>query len=161
MSASSRPLSQDNSALSPDSAVIGGRIFTSATTRKTPRTIADDAQAIIENTEDIKSMESAANDNHANREEIIMRRNANEDISEHPGGDKKFASNLKLKSLLKEAIKRGQDTAASQRAPGTGKRKSMIITKPEYQLLSMRVKVKRSLQSAHCVYCLGRERGLE
>ncbi|XP_022800342.1 uncharacterized protein LOC111338177 isoform X1 [Stylophora pistillata] len=126
VSASPRPSRQDNSALSPDSAVLGGRVFTSATTRKTPRTISDDAQAIIENLEDIKSMESAANNNHANWEEIITRRAANEDILEHPDSDKKFPSNLKLKSLLKEAIKRGRDTAASQKAPGTDVAKSGI-----------------------------------
>ncbi|XP_022800317.1 uncharacterized protein LOC111338153 [Stylophora pistillata] len=64
-------------------------------------------------------MESAANNNQANREEIQMRRAVNEDIKEHPGIGKKLPSNLKLKSLLKEAIKRGQDTAASQKALGT------------------------------------------
>lgn len=140
MSASPRPLRQDNSALSPDSAVLGWRVFTSATTRKTLRTISDDARAITENIEDIKSMESAANNNHANWEEIITRRAANEDILEHPDSDKKFPSNLKLKSLLEEAIKRGRDTAASQKAPGTGKRKSMII----YQETRMPTSVNES-----------------
>lgn len=80
-------------------------------------------------------MESAANNNQANREEIQMRRAVNEDIKEHPGIGKKLPSNLNLKSLLKEAIKRGRDTAASQKALGTGKRKSMIIKKLENQLL--------------------------
>ena len=89
-------------------------------------------------------MESAANNNHANWEEIMMRRAANEDILEYPGSDKKFPSNFKLKSLLTQAIKRGQDIAASQEAPGTGKIQSMIIKKLEKQLLSMRVKVDKS-----------------
>lgn len=96
---------------------------------------ADDAQAIRKNIKDIKPMESAANNNQANREEIQMRRAVNEDIKEHPGIGKKLPSNLNLKSLLKEAIKRGRDTAASQKALGTGKRKSMIIKKLENQLL--------------------------
>ena len=86
-----------------------------------PRTTADGAQAINKNIEDIKSMESAANNNHANREKIMMRRAANEDILEYPGRDKKLPSNFKLKSLLKRAVKRGRDTAASQGAPGTSK----------------------------------------
>lgn len=162
VSASPRPSRQDNSALSPDSVVLGGRVFTSATTRKTPRTISDDARAIIENIEDIKSMESAANNNHANREEIITRRAANEDILEHPDSDKKFPSNLKLKSLLKEAVKRGRDTAASQKALGTGKRKSMIIKKLENQLLWIDlfkalvvsiVWVERGIGWINCNYC--------
>ena len=89
-------------------------------------------------------MESAANNNHANWEEIMMRRAANEDILEYPGSDKKFPSNFKLKSLLTQAIKRGQDIAASQEAPGTGKIQSMIIKKLEKQLLSMRIKVDKS-----------------
>ena len=84
-------------------------------------------------------MESAANNNHANREEIMMRRAANEDILEYPGSDKKLPSNFKLKSLLKQAIKRGRDIAASQEAPGTGKIKSMISKKLEIQLLPMKV----------------------
>ena len=86
-----------------------------------PRTTADGAQAINKNIEDITSMESAANNNHANREKIMMRRAANEDVLEYPGSDKKFPSNFKLKSLLTQAIKRGRDIAASQKAPGTGK----------------------------------------
>ena len=86
-----------------------------------PRTTADGAQAINKNIEDIKSMESAANNNHANREKIMMRRAANEDILEYPGRDKKLPSNFKLKSLLKRAVKRGRDIAASQEAPGKGK----------------------------------------
>ena len=84
-------------------------------------------------------MESAANNNHANREEIMMRRAANEDILEYPGSDKKLPSNFKLKSLLKQAVKRGRDFAASQEAPGTGKIKSMISKKLEIQLLPMKV----------------------
>ena len=84
-------------------------------------------------------MESAANNNHANREKIMMRRAANEDILEYPGSDKKLPSNFKLKSLLKQAVKRGRDFAASQEAPGTGKIKSMISKKLEIQLLPMKV----------------------
>ena len=105
----------------PHSTFYGGRILPSATTRRTPRTITDDAQAINDDIEDIKSMESAADNNHANREEIMMRRAANEDILEYPGRDKKLPSNFKLKSLLKRAVKRGRDIAASQEAPGKGK----------------------------------------
>ena len=86
-----------------------------------PRTTADGAQAININIEDIKSMESAANNNHANREKIMMRRAANGDILEYPGRDRKLPSNFKLKSLLKRAVKRGRDIAASQGAPGTSK----------------------------------------
>ena len=105
----------------PHSTFHGGRILTSATTRGKPYRTVDDAQVINDDIEDIKSMESAANNNHANWEEIMMRRAANEDILEYPGSDKKFPSNFKLKSLLTQAIKRGQDITASQEAPGTGK----------------------------------------
>ena len=105
----------------PHSTFHGGRILTSATTRGKPHRTVDDAQVINDDIEDIKSMESAANNKHANWEEIMMRRAANEDILEYPGSDKKFPSNFKLKSLLTQAIKRGQDIAASQEAPGTGK----------------------------------------
>ena len=84
-------------------------------------------------------MESAANNNHANREKIMMRRAANENILKHRGNDKKLPSNFKLKSLLKQAIKRGRDFAASQEAPGTGKINSMISKKLEIQLLPMKV----------------------
>ena len=84
-------------------------------------------------------MESAANNNHANREKIMMRRAANENILKHRGNDKKLPSNFKLKSLLKQAIKRGRDFAASQEAPGTGKIKSMISKKLEIELLPMKV----------------------
>ena len=66
-------------------------------------------------------MESAADNNHANREEIMIRRAANEDILGYPGRDKKLPSNFKLKSLLKRAVKRGRDIAASLEAPGKGK----------------------------------------
>ena len=66
-------------------------------------------------------MESAADNNHANREETMIRKAANEDILEYPGRDKKLPSNFKLKSLLKRAVKRGRDIAASQEAPGKGK----------------------------------------
>ena len=105
----------------PHSTFHGGRILISDTTRGRPRTTADDAQAINDNIEDIKSMESAANNKHANREKIMMRRAANEDILEYPGRDRKLLSNFKLKSLLKRAVKRGRDIAASQEAPGKGK----------------------------------------
>ena len=84
-------------------------------------------------------MESAANNNHANREKIMMRRAANEKVLKHRGSDKKLPSNFKLKSLLKQAVKRGRDFAASQEAPGTGKIKSMISKKLEIQLLPMKV----------------------
>ena len=84
-------------------------------------------------------MESAANNNHANREKIMMRRAANENILKHRGSDKKLPSNFKLKSLLKQAVKRGRDFAASQEAPGTGKINSMISKKLEIQLLPMNV----------------------
>ena len=84
-------------------------------------------------------MESAANNNHANREKIMMRRAANENILKHRGSDKKLPSNFKLKSLLKQAVKRERDFAASQEAPGTGKIKSMISKKLEIQLLPMKV----------------------
>ena len=84
-------------------------------------------------------MESAANNNHANREKIMMRRAANENILKHRGSDKKLSSNFKLKSLLKQAVKRERDFAASQEAPGTGKIKSMISKKLEIQLLPMKV----------------------
>ena len=84
-------------------------------------------------------MESAANNNHANREKIMMRRAANENVLKHRGSDKKLPSNFKLKSLLKQAVKRGRDIAASQEAPGTGKIKSMISKKLEIQLLPMKV----------------------
>ena len=84
-------------------------------------------------------MESAANNNHANREKIMMRRAANENVLKHRGSDKKLPSNFKLKSLLKQAVKRGRDFAASQEAPGTGKIKSMISKKLEIQLLPMKV----------------------
>ena len=123
----------------PHSTFHGGRILTSATTRGWPRTTADDAQAINDNIEDIKSMESAANNNHANREKIMTRRAANENVLKHRGSDKKLPSNFKLKSLLKQAVKRGRDFAASQEAPGTGKIKSMISKKLEIELLPMKV----------------------
>ena len=84
-------------------------------------------------------MESAANNNHANREKIMMRRAANENVLKHRGSDKKLPSNFKLKSLLKQAVKRGRDFAAYQEAPGTGKIKSMISKKLEIQLLPMKV----------------------
>ena len=84
-------------------------------------------------------MESAANNNHANWEEIMMRRAANEDILEYPGRDRKLLSNFKLKSLLKRAVKRGRDIAASQGAPGTSKIQTMISKKLEKQLLPMKV----------------------
>ena len=84
-------------------------------------------------------MESAANNNHANREKIMMRRAANENVLKHRGSDKKLPSNFKLKSLLKQAVKRGRDFAASQEAPGTGKINSMISKKLEIQLLPMKV----------------------
>ena len=84
-------------------------------------------------------MESAANNNHANREKIMMRRAANENILKHRGSDKKLPSNFKLKSLLKQAVKRERDFAASQEAPGTGKINSMISKKLEIQLLPMKV----------------------
>ena len=84
-------------------------------------------------------MESAANNNHANREKIMMRRAANENVLKHRGSDKKLPSNFRLKSLLKQAVKRGRDFAASQEAPGTGKIKSMISKKLEIQLLPMKV----------------------
>ena len=84
-------------------------------------------------------MESAANNNHANREKIMMRRAANENVLKHRGSDKKLPSNFKLKSLLKQAVKRGRDFSASQEAPGTGKIKSMISKKLEIQLLPMKV----------------------
>ena len=84
-------------------------------------------------------MESAANNNHANREKIMTRRAANENVLKHRGSDKKLPSNFKLKSLLKQAVKRGRDFAASQEAPGTGKIKSMISKKLEIQLLPMKV----------------------
>ena len=84
-------------------------------------------------------MESAANNNHANREKIMMRRAANENVLKHRGSDKKLPSNFKLKSLLKQAVKRGRDFAASQEAPGTGKIKSMISKKLEIQLLPMKL----------------------
>ena len=84
-------------------------------------------------------MESAANNNHANREKIMMRRAANENILKHRGSDKKLPSNFKLKSLLKQAVKRERDFAASQEAPGTGKINSMISKKLEKQLLPMKV----------------------
>ena len=84
-------------------------------------------------------MESAANNNHANREKIMMRRAANENVLKHRGSDKKLPSNFKLKSLLKQAVKRGRDFAASQEATGTGKIKSMISKKLEIQLLPMKV----------------------
>ena len=84
-------------------------------------------------------MESAANNNHANREKIMMRRAANENILKHRGSDKKLPSNFKLKSLLKQAVKRERDFAASQEASGTSKIKSMISKKLEIQLLPMKV----------------------
>ena len=84
-------------------------------------------------------MESAVNNNHANREKIMMRRAASENVLKHRGSDKKRPSNFKLKSLLKQAVKRGRDFAASQEAPGTGKINSMISKKLEIQLLPMKV----------------------
>ena len=65
--------------------------------------------------------------------------NANENMLKHRGSDKKLPSNFKLKSLLKQAVKRGRDFAASQEAPGTGKINSMISKKLEIQLLPMNV----------------------
>ena len=69
----------------------------------------------------------------------MMRRAANENILKHRGSDKKLQSNFKLKSLLKQAVKRERDFAASQEAPGTGKINSMISKKLEIQLLPMKV----------------------